>query len=275
MTDSKWKLVVNREGVTITGDRFQLTAANQQAADTDLLDADVDMAVMDPAAIDGIINELQSINRRTYGQFCGLSHAAEMVGERWGMLIIRDLLVGPKRFSELSEGLPLLSPDILSARLKEMEHFGVLRAKASSVEEGVVRYELTEYGQELDDIVRAFGRWGARTLDVPRPDEIVTINGLIMALRSCFRGAAVADIAMTFELTAGPMVVNGTIADGEITVVEGPNPDADLRIEPGMMAKDILTGQADGDAVRASDEVSYSGDDKLVDDFARAFSLNQ
>ncbi|MGW5054311.1 winged helix-turn-helix transcriptional regulator [Actinokineospora sp. NPDC004072] len=275
MTDSKWKLVVNREGVTITGDRFQLTAANQQAADTDLLDADADIAVMDPAAIDGIINELQSINRRTYGQFCGLSHAAEMVGERWGMLIIRDLLVGPKRFSELSEGLPLLSPDILSARLREMEHFGVVRAKASAVEEGVVRYELTEYGQELDGIVRAFGRWGARTLDVPRPDEIVTINGLIMAVRSCFRGAAVADISMSYELTVGSMVVHGVIADGAITAVEGPDPAADLRIEPGLMTKDLLTGQTTGAAVRASDEVAYTGPAKLVDDFARAFSLQQ
>ncbi|MGX7828623.1 winged helix-turn-helix transcriptional regulator [Actinokineospora sp. 24-640] len=274
MTDSKWKLVVDRQGVTITGDKFQLTAANQAATDTDLLDAQTEMGVMDPAQIEGIISELQSINRRTYGQFCGLSHAAEMVGERWGMLIIRDLLIGPKRFSELSEGLPLLSPDILSARLREMEHFGVLKATPSATEESVVRYELTDYGQELDGVMRAFGRWGARTLNTPRPEEIVTINGLIMAVRSCFRGDAVADISMSFEMTVDDMVVSGTIAGGAITAVEGPNLAADLRIEPGLAVKDILTGQATGDSLRADENLSYVGDPALLDDFARAFSLD-
>ncbi|MFC7615904.1 winged helix-turn-helix transcriptional regulator [Actinokineospora soli] len=266
---------MDREGVTITGDKFQLTAANKAAADTDLLDAQPDVGMMDPAAIEGIISELQSINRRTYGQFCGLSHAAEMVGERWGMLIIRDLLVGPKRFSELSEGLPLLSPDILSARLKEMEHFGVLQAVPSATEEGVVRYELTEYGQELDHVMRDFGRWGARTLDTPRPEEIVTINGLIMAMRSCFRGSAVSEVAMTFEMTVDTMVVHGAIGDGVMTVVEGPDAGAALRVSPGAATKDLLTGKSTGDSLRATEGFAYSGDDALLDDFARSFSLDR
>lgn len=275
MTESKWKLVVDREGVTITGDKFQLTAAKQAAADTDLLDAQTDVGMMDPAAIEGIISELQSINRRTYGQFCGLSHAAEMVGERWGMLIVRDLLVGPKRFSELSEGLPLLSPDILSARLKEMEHFGVLHAVPSVTEEGVVRYELTEYGQELDSVIRAFGRWGARTLETPRPEEIVTINGFIMALRACFRGAAVSDVALTFEMNVENMVVHGAIADGAITVYEGPDAGAELRVlTPGPPSKDLLTGVTTADALRATEGFSYTGEPAMLDDFVRCFSLD-
>lgn len=273
MTESKWKLVVDREGVTITGGKFQLTAANQAAADTDLLDAHPDDELMDPSAVEGIISELSSLNRRTYGQFCGLSHAAEMVGERWGMLIIRDLLVGPKRFSELSEGLPLLSPDILSARLREMEHFGVLQAVPSTTEKSIVRYELTDYGQELDGIMRDLGRWGARSLERPRAEEIITVNGVITALRACFLGDVVSDVVMTFELTIQDIVVRGAITDGAITVVEGENPAADLRMWPGRAAKELLTGSATGDELRAHPEFSFTGDDTCLDDFVRSFSL--
>lgn len=274
MTESKWKLVVDRQGVTITGDKFQLTAATGGAGDADLLDGQADVAIMDPAAIDGIISELQHLNRRTYGQYCGLSNAAEMVGERWGMLIIRDLLVGPKRFGELSEGLPLLSPDILSARLKEMQHFGVVQAVASTTEEGVVRYELTDYGQELDEVMRAFGRWGARSLSAPRPDEVFTVNGLVMSLRSCFRGDAVADVAMTFQMTVGDMVVGGVMAGGQITVNEGPMPDAQLCVEPGEHYKAIVSGTACADDLRAAEDFHHTGDDALLDDFVRCFSFD-
>lgn len=273
MTDNRWKLVVNREGVMIAGDRFQLTATGGVAAGDDLLADDAAFEAMDSAQIEGIITELQSMTRRTYGQFCGLSHAAEMIGERWGMLIIRDLLVGPKRFSELCEGLPLLSPDILTSRLREMEHFGVVRAKSSPTEEGVVRYELTEYGMELEECMMAFGRWGSKSLDRPRPEEIVTINGLILAIRSAFSFDDAIWVQMTFEVKAGDLVVNGTIDHGNLTLLEGPNPEADLRMDTGVRLKDIFFGEMTPEEVRQDESIAVHGDPALLDRFVQVFSL--
>src|ERR1700741_1119431 len=110
---------------------------------------------------------------RGYGQFCGFARALEVVGERWTMLIVRDLLVGPRRFGELERGLAGIPSNILASRLKELEVADVVRRRALAAPERGVVYELTAYGHELEDVVVALGRWGAKSLDVPRPGEIV------------------------------------------------------------------------------------------------------
>src|ERR671936_950820 len=112
--------------------------------------------------------------RRSYGQFCGLARAVEVVGERWALLIVRDLLVGPKRFTDLRRGLPRIPTNVLAERLRELEYAGVVRRRLLPRPAGSVVYELTPYGQELEEAVLPLGRWGARALGEPRPDEIVT-----------------------------------------------------------------------------------------------------
>lgn len=124
---------------------------------------------------------------RTYGQFCGLARALEIVGERWALLIVRDLAVGPKRFTDLRQGLPKIPTNVLSTRLKELEQSDVVRRRVLPRPAAAVVYELTEYGRGLEDIVIRLGRWGARTLGEPRQDEIVTPDSMIMALRATFR----------------------------------------------------------------------------------------
>ncbi len=115
---------------------------------------------------------------RTYGQFCGLAHAMELIGERWALLVIRDLLSGPKRFTDLRNGLPRIPTNILSARLKELEGSGVIQRRLLPRPQGSVVYELTDYGRELEDVVLRLGLWGARTLGQPRPDDVVTTDSL-------------------------------------------------------------------------------------------------
>src|SRR5580704_6846456 len=133
---------------------------------------------------------IASMANRTYGQYCGLARAAEMIGERWGLLIVRDLVVEPKRFTDLQRGLPGIPSNVLASRLKELEQAGVVRRRVLPRPSGSVVYELTEYGKELEEIVMAFGRWGAKSLGDPRPDETVTVDSMVMALRSTFRTAA-------------------------------------------------------------------------------------
>ncbi|MFN8197297.1 MAG: helix-turn-helix domain-containing protein [Nakamurella multipartita] len=115
---------------------------------------------------------------RDYGQYCGVTRGLELVGERWALLIVRDLLVGPRRYGELAAGLPRIPSNILAARLKELQAAGVIRRVPRS---RVIIYELTPYGRELEPIVLALGAWGFKAMGDPREDQIVTPDSMTMA----------------------------------------------------------------------------------------------
>ncbi|MCC2032519.1 winged helix-turn-helix transcriptional regulator [Microbacterium allomyrinae] len=127
---------------------------------------------------------------RSYGQYCGVTTAVELIGERWAMLIIRDLLVGPRRYTDLKQGLPRIPTNILSTRLKELQEGGVVR-RVPLMNCGLV-YELTPYGHELEPIVMALGRWGFQAMGDPEEGDVVTADSLTMALRTAFRPDAAA-----------------------------------------------------------------------------------
>src|SRR5262252_580211 len=137
---------------------------------------------------------------RRYGQYCGLAYALDLVGERWALLIVRDLLIGPRRFTELQQGLPGIPSNVLAARLKELEQNGiVLRRVAPRPAAGVV-YDLSDYGRELEEIVLRLGLWGARALAEPRPGDVVTASAVELALRASFRPEAARGLRATFEV---------------------------------------------------------------------------
>lgn len=171
--------------------------------------------------------------KRSYGQYCGLAHALELVGERWGLLVIRDLVLGPKRFTDLRTGLPRIPTNVLSSRLKEFEQAGIVQRRTLPRPAASVIYELTEYGAELEDIVLRLGRWGAQTLGDPAPEDILTADGEALALRTTFRPEAAEGVDARFELHVGEVVVYAIIDDGELTVGEGPLPDRTPGRTPG------------------------------------------
>src|ERR1700756_4789854 len=113
---------------------------------------------------------------RTYGQFCGLARALELVGERWSLLVVRDLILGPKRFTDLREGLPRIPVSILSARLNELEESGVIRRRVLPKLDAAVVYELTEYGSELEQVLLQLGLWGARSLGDPAAGDVFGLD---------------------------------------------------------------------------------------------------
>ena len=129
---------------------------------------------------------------RDYGQYCGVTRALELVGERWALLIVRDLLVGPRRYGELAGGLPRIPTNILATRLKELQAAGVLRRVPHS---RVIVYELTPYGRELEPVVLALGTWGFKALGDPREEQVVTPDSMTMALRTAFRPQVAAEPA--------------------------------------------------------------------------------
>src|SRR6201996_8981635 len=121
---------------------------------------------------------------RDCGDYGGIPRGLELVGERWAMLIVRDLLVGPRRYGELAAGLPRIPTNILATRLKELQAAGIIRRAPRS---RVVVYELTPFGRELEPVVLALGAWGFKAMGEPRDDQIITPDSMTVALRTAFR----------------------------------------------------------------------------------------
>src|SRR3954453_13231228 len=119
---------------------------------------------------------MPTMHTRAYGQFCGLARALEIVGERWSLLVVRDLVLGAKRYDELQAGLPKIPPSILSARLNELEATGVIRRRVRAEFDAGLVYELTHSGSELDHVLLDLVLWGARSLSKPAADDVVTLD---------------------------------------------------------------------------------------------------
>jgi DNA-binding HxlR family transcriptional regulator len=256
MTESNWKVVVDRDRLTISSDIYTFTTNGT-----------------DPEHLEAVVAELQSVVRGTYGQYCGLSRAAEMVGERWGFLIVRDLLTGPRSAADLHVGLPLMSASLVARRLRELEYSGVVRPIDQDGDGEQVRYELTEYGRALEDAVLAFGRWGAATLAMPRPEDIVTDASLMVALKATFLPETARGVRVSYELHLGEHVLNVRIDDGSLDVATGPLPDADAVLDLGFMLLPLMTGEMTADDVLATGQVRIAGDPTLLHRFVRMFQL--
>jgi DNA-binding HxlR family transcriptional regulator len=220
------------------------------------------------------------MTNQPYGQYCGLARALEVVGEPWALLVVRDLMVAPKSYDELRGGLPKMSADALSARLDELEHAGVIRRRAPFEPRATARYELTEYGTELEDVVLQLGRWGARTLGGPRRDEIVTADSMVMALRTVFRPETARRLRVTYVIEAGDITVYAKINNGKLDVGKGNVPDADLIIEAGPVLRALLSGEmSPGEAIETggvrlkSGDVSLSADPGLLAWFVEVFHI--
>ena len=211
---------------------------------------------------------------RAFGQFCGLARALEILGERWAVLIIRDLLVGPKRFTDLLRGLPRIPTNVLAARLKELEVAGVVRRRLLPRPTGFVVYELTEYGAELEDVVVRLGRWGAKLLDEPRPDEIITEDSMIMALRSTFRCEAARKLRAGYELHFGDIVIHAQVDKGKVKVAAGPLAKPDLMIEAGPAIKELMAGMMSPSEAIKNGIVRLKGDARLLTRFAEIFRID-
>src|SRR4029450_257389 len=129
---------------------------------------------------------------RTYGDGCAIARALDLIGERWALLVVRELLLGPKRYTDLRRGLPNASPNVLSERLRELERAGVVRRRKLPPPAGSRVYELTDWGLELEETVMALGHWGARSPTPPSDAPIVSADSIILALPARFDSGAAA-----------------------------------------------------------------------------------
>ncbi|ACV79199.1 winged helix-turn-helix transcriptional regulator [Nakamurella multipartita] len=208
---------------------------------------------------------------RDYGQYCGVTRGLELVGERWALLIVRDLLVGPRRYGELAAGLPRIPSNILAARLKELQAAGVIRRVPRS---RVIIYELTPYGRELEPIVLALGAWGFKAMGDPREDQIITSDSMTMALRTAFRPQVASTLPPTaYGAHLGPAELLIRVDGPTLDVTRGDGP-VDLAFSAGPQIRRLISGELGPDRAIATGVVDVlRGPADLLDRFARTFHL--
>ncbi|WP_459712531.1 winged helix-turn-helix transcriptional regulator [Actinophytocola sp. KF-1] len=206
---------------------------------------------------------------QSYGMFCGLAKAVEIIGSRWSVTIIRDLILGPKRVADLRETTPGISSADLDARLDELETAGVVHRGGRDDRATV---ELTGYGRDLEPILLQLGRWGARALGDPRPGDIFTLDMAILALRATFRPERAAGVHAGFELWFGPMVVHALVDDGALTVREGTLPGADLVINSPVL-KHMMAGELSPTDALWLELVETKGNPRLLSTFVELFHI--
>jgi DNA-binding HxlR family transcriptional regulator/putative sterol carrier protein len=211
---------------------------------------------------------------RTYGDGCATARALDLVGERWALLVVRELLLGPKRFTDLRRGLPNASPNVLSERLRELENAGIVRRRTLPPPAGSRIYELTNWGLELEEIVMSLGRWAARSPTPPSDAPIVSADSIILALRARFEPGAADGLRATYELRLGEDRFRVEVADDEIRVARGDAHQADATIDtdPETLNTVLWGGRSLADAQR-SGGMTIEGDKAAVQRFVRLFPM--
>src|SRR5919106_1845256 len=211
--------------------------------------------------------------RRTYGDRCGIARALDVVGERWALLVVRELLLGPKRFTDLRTGLPHVSPDVLAQRLRELEQDGVVRRRTLAPPAGSRVYELTDRGRELEPVILALGRWGS-SAPFPPGDARLGVDSAILALRTLFDPAAADGLTASYELRLGDQRFHARVADGRLEVARGSadDPDASIDTDTGTLSALLWHGRRLPEALRARD-IAIEGSRPAVERFLRLFPL--
>ena len=186
--------------------------------------------------------------RRTYGDSCGIARALDLTGERWALLIVRELLLGPKRFTDLRSALPGISPDVLAQRLRELEGAGVLARRRLAPPAAARVYELTEWGAELEPVLVALGRWGSRAA-LPDDPPALSPDALAIALESMFDPGAAGELEAGYRLELGEHMFTVAVAKGELrvrrpenTLTPTPPPRLTITTDPGTLTAALWHG---------------------------------
>ena len=211
--------------------------------------------------------------RRTYGEACGIPRALDRVGERWALMIVRELLLGPKRFTDIREALPGLSPDILAQRLRELDAAGILRRHKLPPPAASQVYELTEWGQELEPVIVALGRWGARAPAAPETAGM-SFDAHILSLRTLFDPGLADRFDATFALHLGDHRFIARVAGGCLDLVRGdaPAPDATVTTDAGTLLA-LAHGRRDLPEAIATGDLQIDGDQAAFERFLALFPL--
>ncbi len=210
---------------------------------------------------------------RTYDDGCAAAHALDLVGERWALLVVRELLLGPKRFTDLRAGLPNASPNVLAQRLRGLEAAGVVRRGKLPPPAASKIYELTEWGRDLEPVIISLGRWGVRSPSKP-PDAALGVDSLVLSFRTMFDPERAEGLEASYELRLGEESFRAEVVEGRLEIERGfaAAPDAVVETDAGTLAA-LVYGELELDDALRSGELSIEGDRELVERFVTLFPL--
>jgi len=211
--------------------------------------------------------------KRTYDDGCAAAHALDLVGERWALLVVRELLLGPKRFTDLRAGLPGASPNVISQRLRDLEGVGIVRRRKLPPPAASRVYELTEWGGELEPVIVRLGRWGARSPTKPR-DAALGVDSLVLSLRTMFDPRAAEGFGASYELRFGEDRFRAVVDDGRFEISRGSadDPDAIVEADSDTVAGLLYAGRPLAEAVESGD-LKVEGDRAAFERFLGLFPL--
>ena len=213
--------------------------------------------------------------KRTCDDGCAAAHALDLIGERWALLVVRELLLGPKRFTDLRAGLPHASPNVLAERLRGLEAAGIVRRRRLPPPAASQVYELTEWGEELEPVIIRLGRWGARSPCKPH-DAPLGVDSLILSFRTMFDPGAAEGLEASYELRMGEDRFRAEVIGGSFEVERGSaeRPDATIEADPATLAALVYEGRSLTEALNAGD-MQIEGDEAAVERFLTLFPLPQ
>ena len=209
------------------------------------------------------------MNNRSYDQYCGLAYALDIVGERWTLLIVRELMPGPRRFKDLMEGLPGISTNLLSGRLKRLEQQGIICRRVLPPPAGSTVYELTPLGQALEKTLLELGKWGSRFVPPSAEDAaLLPVGSYALTLKTFFRPELAQGVHETYELRIDDEVLQVQIEVGEIHVQQGEALKADVVFHTDIASYlGLLTGQIRPDEAIAEGLIEIEGDPAALNRF--------
>jgi DNA-binding HxlR family transcriptional regulator/putative sterol carrier protein len=215
------------------------------------------------------------MTNRSYNQYCGLAYGLDLVGERWTLLIVRELIAGPRRFKDLIDGLPGISTNLLSERLKSLEQQGLLRRRVLPPPAGSTVYELTSLGQGLEQMLLELGKWGSQF--VPPSHEgvaLLHLGSYALTVKTFFRPELAQGIDETYELHIGDEVLQVRVAAGEIHVQQSLARAADLIVYSDISAYlELLSGQLQPDDAISQGRIRIAGDPTALRRFLKICGL--
>jgi DNA-binding HxlR family transcriptional regulator len=209
--------------------------------------------------------------KRAYDDPCGIARALDVVGERWALLVVRELVLGPKRFTDLRNGLRGVSTDVLSQRLRQLEQAGVLRQVTLPPPSATRAYDLTDRGRELEPVLQALGRWGSREA-LPANDREMSVDAFAVALSTVFDPARADGLDTTLALVVDGDLLLATVYDGRLRIRRGAAEQPDARIQGSVAAlREVLWRGRPLPEAEADGSVTVGGLRSVVRRFLKLF----
>ena len=211
------------------------------------------------------------VGKRKYDDGCAVAHALDLVGERWALLVVRELLLGPKRFTDLLAGVRGASPDVLTQRLRDLTETGVVRRKRLGPPTSAQVYELTTWGADLGPIVVGLARWASHSPGM-RYDAPLGTDSAVLSLEALFDSSAAAGVDATIALHLGDERFRLRIANSQLAVTraETERPNATIDTNTNTLLSLLRTNRPLDNAL-ADGELRLAGDRALVEKFRRLF----